>query len=793
MPVHNVIRSPRLVGAGLVLVLVLSALGVTLTGLLHFGGQTEALWMLLSTLAVAGVGGLCAWPLWRVLVLGQPDRSPAILALGMGLVGLAGALPPAPGRLLWTWGPGPSAGDMVRPDYVTAWGQRHLVFELMADPVGHEQAGQGLWRAEADLASLPGGVRHRLVLMWTQPEDTVFDPQSRQPLAGGEGMRIVLRTDEPTGEPLTTFVMNLQQHPDQRTWQRAELDVSAASRRLVVEAIASGPEGPSWFNRVWLDARPPKPLFRGRTISGDLVRTARGLTWAWGLLVLSQLVRLITRALRGRRPETGISPAIAAGDDTQLTALVAFVVAAVLYYPLVMSKHAFADDYRFLFSPRHDLEALIQMISACGRFISALLTAFAYSQIETVAQLSILRGVGALGMATCAALLAVFLKRRGWTGVQAITLGLLICTTPSACLAVGWAQLFPVPLAILLSLLAFELQLRMRWPLGGRSAAYGVGAVAALCASFCLYQPWAMFYLVWVILDALPTPGRPVGRWWLLATFRAALVFGASAILAFVSIVAQSHPNSRSTPLSDPATKLRWFLDLPLHNALAMFRLAPCDQLTYGAEAVILLGLLCYVERGERRAALAVLAMVLAFPVVYLPNLVIADSWPAYRSLFALSALVIVTAAFALRGILVGAHSTFSAMLVVLTGLSLAAFAYQGRVYLQEPHGLEFRLLVQTLRKADPSRTTAIYMIRPNWSEGPVEQVWYDEFGLASSHHHWSAPFMIWAASREFSEPARRALGDLPVTSGTEPVANPGPGVFQIDMRALRLWRAALH
>ena len=771
------------------LALLLSA-GTTATVVRWLPNLMDWRWVAVLSLAALLLAWLALAPVPRA------DRRESVRArrplwlVGAGLVAIAGVLLPEPRRAEWCWSTGPAVGDLLCPRWVTSWSGRHLALELLATPGAPREPDHAWWQAQTDLAGLARGCRPRVKVYLTVPEDAVLDPQTGAVRLGAGGMQVTFRAvggdDDRT---LTEVTLDPWRLPEQRRWHRVLLDVPRGTERVRVEARMRATGDSLAPARVWLDVLPPEPLLFGRPMPPDGLRVARGLTFAFGLLVVLWLGSLI-----GRRRLTPASAALLEPEPQPAgawaVAAAVFATACVLYYPLVAAKYGFGDDYFFFYSAHHNPADLVQMVSACGRFISAALLRFGFALVENVAQFSVLRGIGAVALALSLALLAVFLIRRGWSAIQAVAIALLVGAAPSACLAVGWTQMLPVPMALLLTLLAYALQQRVGWPLTWGGAACGLGAVAALSAAFCIYQPWAMFYWLWLILDHLPT-GRPRAA---LAALRSGLramgVFGAGAIVAYLSIKLQRAPNPRAGLATDFLAKLRWFGELPLCNASASPWLAPCEYVTGAAAAVVVLGFLCYWMQGRRGAALGVLAMLVALPVVYLPNLAITDNWPAYRSLFALTALITVLVVFALRGVLTR-PAVLSGVLVILAAIGLCVFTYQGRTSLSAPLVLELKLLQQPLRRATPGQVTGIHVIQPVWSDTAAVRVLYDEFGLPTTTHFWAPPSVVWAAAQDL-DPQHRVLGDLPVTNAVAPLAPPPPSVLQIDMRGLSQWRDAI-
>lgn len=531
------------------------------------------------------------------------------------------------------------------------------------------------------------------------------------------------------------------------------------------------------------------PVLLGLAWSSAAIRLVRGLAAATLFLVAAAL--LVTAAHRRRAAAPGlIAGPPAATGELPVVCLGVFAAAILVYLPAVLATYGFSDDYAGLYLAHNDTRQIQAILRGCGRFINAVLFPFAFAQVETVAELSYLRAFAALGMGLLAVALASFAYRRGWTGPQSAALAFLICTTPSAALTVGWTQLFALPLALLSTLLAYWLQSNIRRTWWWNSLGYAVLAALFLSAAFCIYQPCAMFYLVWLVLDHLPTrkvaqqPGPAAG-------LRALLIFGLGAAAPYLSIVLQRAPNPRAAPVTNVAAKLSWFVEQPLRNASGLFQLAPATAVSLIVAVVFIVGIICYALRRQRRAACTLAGMLIATPLVYLPNLMIADNWAAYRALFSLAALVIIIAAFALRGVLTH-PSVLGGVMVTVAAVAAVICSDQIRRGLIGPQVLELRLTQELLEQRAAEPLTAIHLVQPQWTDCASDFLLYDEFGVATSLHPWTPRYFIWSVARSQAAPEVRALSSLCVTSSQLPLSEARAGVLQLDLRELKNWRQAL-
>ena len=114
--------------------------------------------------------------------------------------------------------------------------------------------------------------------------------------------------------------------------------------------------------------------------------------------------------------------------------------------------------------------------------------------------------------------------------------------------------------------------------------------------------------------------------------------------------VLYSRGGERSALANDWAGKAGWFMQEALSRSLNLANLSVSRLLAFGVGIFILLGLLLYFRGSfKRRVGMTGLALVL-LPIAYLPNLVTAENWASYRSLGAITALVVLYVFLALHG-----------------------------------------------------------------------------------------------------------------------------------------------
>ena len=202
-------------------------------------------------------------------------------------------------------------------------------------------------------------------------------------------------------------------------------------------------------------------------------------------------------------------------------------------------------------------------------------------------------------------------------------------------------------------------------------------------------------------------------------------------------------------------------------------------------------------RHAARPFELGAVALALA-PVSYLPNLVVADTWPPFRTQGALASLVALYVGLGLLGLWLAAtdflrHPGRRPVLIQLqriattTALVLAciSMAVAGRTtdrLIVTPQVDELRLL-RTQVEALPWGAPQIAFVMTPWAGGPTTEHASDEFGLPSSARPWALQPSVYLILREvgridMSQPRPAILAYPPET-----VALPN-GVPTIDLRA---------
>lgn len=464
--------------------------------------------------------------------------------------------------------------------------------------------------------------------------------------------------------------------------------------------------------------------------------------------------------------------------------------------PLSGACFGFVDDYVLLDATRPLPDwPFLGWLAQDGRPLYGLLLNIVLAPLRDVCDLGLLRLVNVALEALIAAQIFALGVRHAWPLPAAAALGLIVLALPGFAVAAAWATLVGPLVAISLGLAAAGLALpswRDERPSLGRAAA----AACLLAAALSIYQPGAMAFVAGVAIGLVRRPATATTLRVAVAPAAAVFVAVVAAYALFVLVLPMAVPgglSARAALALDPWHKLIWFLGVPLRQAINLFNLQPVPRFGLAVLAVVALGTLV----RHRDVGIAVLAMAAQAGLVvlaFLPNLAVAESWPAFRSSLPMAMTLAVLAAAAVLALvellprrMAAASAPLLLALVAAYGFAASANAAgRGLVRIQRE---EWRILVDSLRALRPPRpgeTAEPVVLVPAFSvPGCLAWQRFDEFGLPSSARPWSAHAMLRHAWRQVhgEAPAPRFVV-LP------PGAPPPPGAPMIDLAGALAARA---
>lgn len=450
---------------------------------------------------------------------------------------------------------------------------------------------------------------------------------------------------------------------------------------------------------------------------------------------------------------------------TRICLYVLLLAPLAVYWQTVFEDFGFRDDYSHLREAREEPGKIVKFTASHGRPLYGALLETTFNVTDEVGHLPMLRMTTVLLLALLALALWRQLYQSGWTEVEAAAIGLGVALLPAAQLTAAWAVTWPHVLALLLSVAGFS-AIEAELERGGLKRFVALlGGCFIYALATLIYQSNALFAVVPIAAVLLVRTGRePMsdGKW--LAYHLSALIAGLAISYFLMQGLFGSGVFRESVRLQlehNPFTKLVWFFEYPVANALALYALRDdfgTGAWIFWASAVMITALIAAGVRLSLRGATAQIKRKWLWCLVLLPllahgaSLAAAERSIAYRTLFALSGLVVVLMVHSLRAL---ANAATGKPLLRYVGLAFiaaaVAFMANRNAYqlLAEPQNNEWELVRNALLRANFNQPTKIYAITPALGDRSTNRIYFDEFGSLSSNSDWVPKEMVGAALHE--------------------------------------------
>lgn len=467
-----------------------------------------------------------------------------------------------------------------------------------------------------------------------------------------------------------------------------------------------------------------------------------------------------------------------------LTFTVFSAIFLATYLPCFLQSYGLLDDYYLLLLTLTKgawCPEIVGSMMSQGRPLNLPFIAVAFSPLQRIDDLVYLRIAATLGTALLATLFFRHSMHVGWSRAQAFVLSLLVFSqlpfqVLSAWSLVGFLGAFRLPLAYVSYFLA---RYAGEKPLHSPAFAGPYAAtVITLGAAMAMHQTAAMFFWIGLAQDILSPKGWQLTRRQLAVIFT---TFGAACGIeyaicawgknAFAAYLLQDRDHLSFNVFD----KLQWFFSEPIVNCLNFNNLDANPLIAIGTAITIAIGLWFFIKNLEPKECLKVrVLLLLALPILcYTPNLIVAESWSSYRTLYALAALMMIYFFCAIQGIaekLKVGNNTITGTLMAASVLSLIAANQNVATYIAEPQSRELALLryrlnfekssaviSHTMDQLNPPKGKGPFdiwqydskTIIPTWYETLAPAAYYDEFGRPSSARPYVAKAMVRLLQRE--------------------------------------------
>lgn len=425
------------------------------------------------------------------------------------------------------------------------------------------------------------------------------------------------------------------------------------------------------------------------------------------------------------------------------------------YHNVFAVPYAFTDDYTFLDSITSGRKDLLLLLVTVGRATQAGIILFFFSIFSTVESLRHLRLLGIVGTGLFSWCLYRHIFRLTQKKVFATCAAFAICMLPSFQVYASWTQYFSMPYACAAAFLSYQAANRALRANGAlKKALFSIATLILLLLSLTTHPIAGFFFAFFLATELLH------GHEDLKPTVKRILVimslFSVGLALSYALLILGKHwfPDSdsnRDALTHDVIGKIKWFVRRPLYESLSgpfvpASKLAACLNLAVTAFGMIVASGWTGITR-IRKVGIAIAFV----PFVYLPNLMVGESWSSYRTQAVLAALLLYYLFHSIDAI--GSSSRWktrsSEAIAVSACIALSLFfglnaASNTIRFFSLPQAIEYQYVKGRLAAFDPSRHAGIYYIRSSRQDSLAPFASYDEFGLPSGSQPWvPKPFVL--------------------------------------------------
>jgi hypothetical protein len=449
---------------------------------------------------------------------------------------------------------------------------------------------------------------------------------------------------------------------------------------------------------------------------------------------------------------------------TRICLFVLLLTPLAVYWQAIFHEYGMHADYAHLREAKEEMSQLVRFTASEGRPLYGALLETTFGEVAEVTRLPLLRFTTVALLTLLGLALWRQLYQSGWSEIEAAVIGLGVVLLPAAQIVAGWASCWPHVLALLLSVAGFS-AIETELERGGMKRIVALlGGCLIYCLAGLIYQSNAFFAIVPIAAVLLVRTGRePLTdmRWSLIHL--AAMLVGITISYLLVQMMFSNgvfHESVRMKLETNPVTKVGWFFWQPLPNALALYALR--DTFNVGAwlfwpAAAAVLAAIGYAYRTvgctDATAKKKWLVCGLAMPLLaHAVSLAAAERSTGYRTLFALSGLVLVLLVYAFRSLRVADRLKLPVYYAVL-GLLVVIAALTARNntlgLIAEPQGYEWEMVHNAVMRTNFKTETKVYLIMPQTGDRTTARMFADEFGSLSAGSDVVAKEIFKAAIRD--------------------------------------------
>ncbi len=485
------------------------------------------------------------------------------------------------------------------------------------------------------------------------------------------------------------------------------------------------------------------------------------------------------------------------------------VILLLIYYPAIKTNYLFMEDYLFVNASSTQDISLANLLIDRTR-AGKLLYGFYYYAISHISSARLIRLFGVISLGLFAYILYTTLKRYSVRSEHAFLLSLLACTLPSIQILIAWLTCLPYLYSAILSFIAGTLMFNFATKEGNAKPFHTAGSllivIVLLVIAMHIYQPTAMIYWTAGIIPLSLLKDNNLMKKWQLP-FIKFFFAGFTAIVFYFFSVKILHFIFKTgfvgrgglIELTKIPVKLKWFFFCPLNYALNLWNISPTYTLAYIVALVIGFGILLEILslirktngsnsawNGFKRLLLTIGLILLSF----LPNLIVTDNVPPYRTLGPLTITILFLFYFGFISVLnLLKHlpgftenikykaTTLSLIIFTLISGYHANKNVNDFAMLQASDLQYVKSVISEFGVSNLSRISEIYVRRADDKKIAARGFHY-EFGLITTAHPWGVPNVTKVALRELG-----IQTNIKITQGAYNEAIPtGENILAIDM-----------
>ncbi len=469
--------------------------------------------------------------------------------------------------------------------------------------------------------------------------------------------------------------------------------------------------------------------------------------------------------------------------------LVALLALPVLtYWDTLFAHFGLRDDYSVLREVHEQPGTVTAFCASHARPVFGWISEQSLKHLYTIHDLQWAR----LWAALCAGLAAggtawALTGLLRWRLATAALTGALVALLPGTQVIVGWAICWGHLVGLILGIAGFaavEGGLRA----SGRAGRFSglIGGWALVVTGALTYQSNVLFYAVFLAAALPMLRGESVRarvRWAgaHLGVLCAGMV-GAFAVAKGLFAAGVFVQSDRIAFEADLPEKFWWFLHGPLGNALSFLVINDDEGRTAfwhfsmiaAVAGVIGAGAWLEGRRHGRAAGLFWAAALAGLPVLaYAVSLIAAEQWSTYRTIFALTGVVVMFFTLGLDQVAERCGGAWARWFtpVVLGLLVAAGFGLarnQAYALMAVPQMKELALIKDGARQITPGWTARVFVVTPDADDSFAELTYADEFGSLSTASDWTPKEMLMDVLRERYPGVRDVRGMFTFATGEQ-------------------------